>query len=384
MDSWETIYYDELISIWRLIAAAFIDKRLSPSDIRRIELVIMGPTGSGTNATVIPGYGKFWSGKYCVNALDTSSDSESAAIHFARAGFLLNFSDNNRLNRKNDEWDLDSIADPLVAIIKPQKGATKVLAEEFLRWCSITCPSLISHQEYWLSIRSSYSYALWLCLKSSDSTNTSISESALISLKQKIPELSIYCSRGPGLSQNAYLPRWLNVWPQTGDSCTEIYPVLIDDLFLEKESTTKSISGVLRSSLLEPKHRYQPLGFLNHGYSNSRNSHEPNISTLELNKIKSMEKRLLDALSIPRISDSKSFNLKIVTTRVPRLLIDNFGRFESVIILLQLLGHSAHVDEHYATLAEPQPITGLPIPPIYKHTSLSLSFKTPLMSDFEN
>lgn len=392
-------YYDELVSIWRALVVAYQDGRLSSGDCSRIRRVVLGDAQS--KGPVIPAFRKLWSGKQCFNIkiTQTISDEELSGLLICRARLALNLAP----EECDSQWELAAVASVMVAIIQPPKVPSKEIIEHFISWCGSAMPSPLSHPNDWQHIRNGYSFALWTLVKrfispnEQDVSSVTISESSCVAaakhLKQLFPGLKVFCARGPGATQQAFHARWLEVWPAVPTAA--VTPVLIDDLTStnsnssshhQQSATNTAISGITKSSLLEPDHLYQPLGILNHGFSQLHYDlrDESNLSNIvSAAKVMAINRKILDILQIPRISDKKHFSLKVFTNKSCTILKDSLPRLEVVLLLVQSALSATIVSSHYGHYDINNLNVELKLPPLFKHDTLAVSFKTPKMNDFQ-
>jgi hypothetical protein len=369
--------YSELVSLWRSIAIAHTDKRLSLKDCNRVSQIV------NNNTKIIPGFGKLWNIYQCIkiisgsnfNSTSPESDGTLAAIYFLSVGACLNINEKSTMyGDNNTSWELSNVANAMISLIKPQSYVSSNLAKDYLNWfCNKDLLLPPSN-----SIKKSYTLALWvLCKRNLPNNGINPSSEALKScyqiIKQLCPNLKVFCKR---MERKKEI--WLHIFESNDEDMLSDqiqHPVLIDD-----ENITTG-SGNIRSSLLRPHHNYQPIDILNSDYISNQFSSLENTDT-DMKRLIDIEKNLINILQIPKISDLKLFQLKISASPNGEYLEKVSERLDVIIQLLKII--------HYNPLQENVVVSddiSMPISTeriiLQRHLTLNCQFKTPLMSTFE-
>ena len=375
--------YEELVYIWRSLAIAHRENRLQPSDQRKVRSLLE----EAKKKKIIPAFGQLWELDRCVYLNSpiydiTLADEELALMCFCRAGYLLDMSSShNDASRRNDkvDWVLAHVSEPLRSLLQPPCRANKFIASSFLNWICQSEPMQLSP-----ATRKGFSYATWIIIKeavgaeayaSNDLLSPYAKSTGLKALKQAVPELIVLCSRGPGQGPKAFSPRWLPAYPDKIPP-DAVKPVLIDEGVGNAAATIVG-SGIMRSALLLPDHLLQPLGLYNHGHENYISQHlfyeNDRSLNADLKKVEVIDRKILSLLGIHRTSDPKSFILKVATGGSPEYLPGASKRIELVMNLIW-----EHLNPTDSTNGQAE----IKLPPvsIYRHSSISIQFKTPTMS----
>lgn len=244
-------HYDELVSLWRSLALAAQEKRLLPSDLKKVQAVIESATAKGTRC--VPGAERrVWALSQCADIqaaaaavasaaasgrVDTADES-LAAVSFHEAGLILDVG-------ASSDWPLSEVQEGIRALLKPSAAATPASAVSAVSWFASNQPRSPSP----LQLRC-FSLGLWLIIKSKlgrDGLQPVLSEAAVASasalLESTLPNLKVFCIGGPGIGSAAYPPRWLNVWKdEAGDG---VSPVLLDEAATNSGAITRVPCTVL-------------------------------------------------------------------------------------------------------------------------------------------
>ena len=374
--------YEELVYIWRSLGIAHRENRLQISDQRKVRLLLE----EAKKKKIIPAYGQLWELDRCVylhspNYDINLSDEELALMCFCRAGYLFDMSSShNDASRKNEksDWVLAHVSESLKALLQPASRANKHISAAFLNW---VCQS--ESMQLSAASRKGFSYGTWIIMKeavgvealaSYDFISPNAKATGLKALKQAVPDLKLLCARGPGQGPKAFSPGWLPAYVDK-IPLDSVRPVLIDEGVGNAGATIVG-SGIMRSSLLLPEHLLQPLGLYNHGYENFGSQHlyyeHDRALNADLKKVELIDRKILLLLGIHRTSDSKSFTLKVATGGTGEYLPEASKRIELVMnVIWEMLNPSVNLPQQ----------SEIKLPPVslYRHSSISIQFKTPTM-----
>jgi hypothetical protein len=230
-------YYDELVSLWRSLALAAQEKRLAPSDIKKVQAAVDAATAKGVRC--MPGADRcVWSWSQCadVQAAAATVDAATAAGRvdsvdeclaarsFHEAGLMMD------VGASSSEWPLSEVCEGMRLLLKPSSSASVAAAAVVVSWFSVTQPRVPTA----LQLRC-FSLGLWLIIKPKlgrDALQPLLPDAAVTAasaaLEATSPNLRVYCNSGPGIGSSAFPARWLCVWKEeTGDGVT---PILMDEV----------------------------------------------------------------------------------------------------------------------------------------------------------
>eukprot|EP00602_Paraphysomonas_sp_CaronLab_P013756 CAMPEP_0185040830 /NCGR_PEP_ID=MMETSP1103-20130426/39380_1 /TAXON_ID=36769 /ORGANISM="Paraphysomonas bandaiensis, Strain Caron Lab Isolate" /LENGTH=811 /DNA_ID=CAMNT_0027580289 /DNA_START=320 /DNA_END=2755 /DNA_ORIENTATION=- len=292
----------------------------------------------------------------------------------AQAGYLHNLrsdvcwvSNNGGTNQDPVAWPLGAFKTELCELLTPPVGANPYHATDFLKqFCqrvyeekSVSTPCAFE--------KKAFSYCLWTVVESAlngakphELLKPGQISTARNYILKNVPNLCVYCLKGPGFSLTAFPARWIMLWKEN-DVSEKVHPVLLDDA-----NRVPTGCGVLRSSLLNPEHSLQPIGMLDHSCRRRPLTPSPIAEKEELKTLSEIDSQLLEILQIPRISDNKYFSL---TSSIHGKQVTIAGGQQRLRIVYLLLILCTQSEERCTELP--------PTPPMYKHESISLVFKTP-------
>jgi hypothetical protein len=401
--------YVELVGIWRGLCIAQKENRLSNSDRQRIRAacgVSSSSSSSSNNSScgnssrrptdtttpsliyLIPGHIKdsLYALSRCVSlngrSLDADmgaqSDKEIGASLLCRVGFLFDLgseslqvdSDHAGGGREDKpvSWPLGSVRHELVDLLSPSSEVQVPHALDFIKQSACAVSDDYRHRAPAPSPaqKKALSLAMWTIITNTigDCGGAATVDDRLIArarkdLQRSLPDLYVYCSRGPS-GPTAYESRWLPVWPKEGTSASSLVrPVLLDDLYSPPRGC-----GISRSSLLTRDHKLQPLGIFDHCNNRHLSGSVGPGSRDFFSKLSRIDSVILKVIDISCISDRKHFSLVSKTNGKAEEITGSTDRLQVVLLLLRVLLH------HSAREAPA-------IPPVFKHESLSIIFKSP-------
>jgi hypothetical protein len=228
-------FYDELVSLWRSLALAAQEKRLTSADIKTVKVAVETATAKGVRC--MPGADRSaWSWSQCadvpaaaaaVAAATTADrvgtvDESLAAQLFHEAGLMLDVG-------AGSDWPLSEVSEGMRLLLNPPATASAAAAAAVVSWFSSAQPRAPTP----LQLRC-LSLGLWLIIKPKlgrDALQPLLPDAAVTAaaaaLESTAPHLSVYCSSGPGIGSSAYPARWLSVWKDSDDGVT---PILMDEV----------------------------------------------------------------------------------------------------------------------------------------------------------
>ena len=391
--------YTQLVGIWRGICIAHREKRLSHTDRRRIQQVCAISVTSSTSrhsseaelrvpqpTFILPGHlpDSLYSLSRCVavsrqdrdkegSATGLQNDKEITAMLLCRVGYLFDISadsisSDGREADKSDRWPLGAFREEIVDLLCPSPQVRVHHALDFLKQTACFSLDQSPNRPFPPSPaqKKACTYSLWILathligdLPLSTKLCDNIILKARSAMRRLLPDLHVYCTRGPGVGPTAFESRWLPVWPpEEGDESAVIRPVLVDDLYAPPKGC-----GVSKSSLLRSEHRMQPLGLFDHGAIRPLANNTSSSSRDLLTKLAKIDNILLQFLDISSILDRKYFSLLSKTTGPGIEISGGAERLQVVLHLLRVLSN----DNSQVPAA----------PPMVKHDSLSIILKIP-------
>ena len=303
---------------------------------------------------------------HCLYVEREDNEDQAAASTLSRLGVVFNCS-----AAAGAGWPLEDVSSDLQKLLKMSAEATTGHASDVLKACSASdgAPPV---GEQWrrdspVEFKAAYSWSLWLHAKvelnlsfrrEEDIRNlpAGSAERVLKRLKVSFPHLLIYCRRGPTHGPDAFAAQWLSVYPIKSKS--NVSPVLIDDAHVAAPGC-----GITKSSMLRPSHKLQPVALLDHSLARKDDR------TSESSRLAQIDPFLLSCLGVPRMADNKKFTLRVAAGGPGELLVEPSVRLAVVLLLLQVSrATSGRSDRHEKT--------PLLTPQLIKHNTLTLHFQS--------
>ena len=319
-------YHAQMVSIWRALMNAFQEKRISPTEQKRIER-------AARLAPVVPIEDDETCALYSMDFLVDSSregrrrEDSLAAASLAAVNFVFDVA------KAKDQGLKD--------LLRPPPHLTVKAGIAYVKYCNSTRPMVTAE------VSTAFSYALWTVMSEQiRGVDTyahramSVSEKKTCSnaLSRAFPSgVCVFCQRGPGI--NGWPARWLPINGADG-----VLPVVMDEI-------PPTPSGVLKKTLLTMEHRYQPLGmFWTKGRSDDA----------------AINRLIVECTNVARLS---TFKLRIQTKGKKDSLEGATDRLAVVLNLLQLLSET--------------PTNIIQKPVLNKYDSILIHFSTPRLTDPE-
>jgi len=397
----------QLCGLWRSICLAYRERRLGSADVQALRTLCNRP---------LPGVG---SGLACLFPIPSLSpreefllaplsrcvfvpsaggggwaDETHAAVALAQVGYLVNVgagAGDSSVGAGVETGALEEVLRVYAAfgedlrsiLVLPAKapvdacaayltGVSEAARHHSSRSGSVHHPSL--------GERKAYSFSLWVMVRSmlinEGGDLRAPSETAVTAagerLRKRLPDLHIYCRKGPGDSILTFPAVWRPVWGTTADTINNT-PLVIP-LLMDEGNIKAAGSGISMVNLLTHKHNFQPLGLLDFGDGSNRWQG----GGAEGQVLAAADNVTVSVLGLSRLSDRKFFSLKARAVGKGDLQEALGAKLQAIELLVRLLTPRPTMASSAGTSGDSVARPPRPCPEIYRHASLEVVFKTPV------